>query len=56
MIPFDVDPSLHTAEPEAQMLGDGFSPPQHHAESDAQADDARPVPPEPVPPPPRQRS
>lgn len=27
MIPYDVDPSLHTAEPEPQQLDDGFSPP-----------------------------
>ena len=26
MIPYDVDPSLHTAEPEPQQLDDGFSP------------------------------
>ncbi|MCM2251586.1 MAG: hypothetical protein NDJ19_04420 [Ramlibacter sp.] len=54
MIPYDVDPSLHTAEPESQKLGDGFSPPRH-AKPDAQADDARPMQPEPAPPPPRQR-
>jgi hypothetical protein len=27
MIPYDVDPSLHTAEPEPPQLDDGFSPP-----------------------------
>jgi len=27
MIPYDIDPSLHTAEPEPQQLDDGFSPP-----------------------------
>jgi len=32
MIPYDVDPSLHTAEPEPQQLDDGFSPP-HQEES-----------------------
>lgn len=26
MIPYDVDPSLHTAEPEPAQLDDGFSP------------------------------
>ena len=31
MIPYDVDPSLHTAEPEPQQLDDGFSP-RHHDE------------------------
>jgi hypothetical protein len=29
MIPYEVDPSLHTAEPEPQQLDDGFSPPPH---------------------------
>jgi hypothetical protein len=29
MIPYDLDPSLHTAEPGSTMLDDGFSPPQH---------------------------
>ena len=28
MIPYDVDPSLHTAEPERKRLVDGFSPPR----------------------------
>jgi hypothetical protein len=28
MIPYDLDPSLHTAEPESTSLDDGFSPPQ----------------------------
>jgi hypothetical protein len=28
MIPYDLDPSLHAAEPEAATLDDGFSPPQ----------------------------
>lgn len=27
MIPYDVDPSLHTAEPGPPQLDDGFSPP-----------------------------
>ena len=27
MIPYDLDPSLHTAEPEPVTLDDGFSPP-----------------------------
>jgi len=27
MIPYDVDPSLHTAEPPPPQLDDGFSPP-----------------------------
>jgi hypothetical protein len=29
MIPYDLDPSLHTGEPESTMLDDGFSPPLH---------------------------
>jgi|SwirhisoilCB3_FD_contig_61_695725_length_1074_multi_3_in_0_out_0_2 hypothetical protein len=28
MIPYDLDPSLHSAEPESAVLDDGFSPPQ----------------------------
>ena len=32
MIPYDVDPSLHNADPEPEQLDDGFSPPhRHHA-------------------------
>lgn len=27
MIPYDLDPSLHTAAPESPLLDDGFSPP-----------------------------
>lgn len=27
MIPYDLDPSLHTGEPEPPSLDDGFSPP-----------------------------
>ncbi len=26
MIPYDLDPSLHTGQPEPQLLEDGFSP------------------------------
>jgi hypothetical protein len=29
MIPYDIDPSLHDAEPH-ETLDDGFSPPSHH--------------------------
>ena len=36
MIPYDVDPSLHTAEPGPPRLDDGFSPPP----PEPQADDA----------------
>ena len=28
MIPYDLDPSLHSGAPEAPKLDDGFSPPQ----------------------------
>jgi hypothetical protein len=31
VIPYDIDPSLHTGEPEPPLLDDGFSPP-HPAE------------------------
>ncbi len=27
MIPYDIDPSLHTGEPPPPLLDDGFSPP-----------------------------
>jgi hypothetical protein len=30
MIPYDVDPSLHNADPEPEQLDDGFSPPPRH--------------------------
>lgn len=37
MIPYEIDPTLHTAEPEALVLGDGFSPvPQRSEPSGAQ--------------------
>jgi hypothetical protein len=29
MIPYDIDPSLHTGEPDTPSLDDGFSPPRH---------------------------
>lgn len=28
MIPYDIDPSLHSAAPEPEVLDDGFSPPR----------------------------
>jgi hypothetical protein len=34
MIPYDLDPSLHTAEPESTTLDDGFSPPPHQQSGD----------------------
>jgi hypothetical protein len=33
MIPYEIDPSLYTAEPEPAMLDDGFSPPRHGKEA-----------------------
>jgi len=30
MIPYDIDPSLHTGEPAPAILDDGFSPPLPH--------------------------
>jgi hypothetical protein len=35
MIPYDVDPSLHTCEPEPPLLDDGFSPPSHETKPEA---------------------
>jgi hypothetical protein len=43
MIPYDLDPSLHSTEPQDTLLGDGFSPP-HHEELDA---DGKPLLPQP---------
>jgi hypothetical protein len=34
MIPYDLDPSLHTAEPESTSLDDGFSPPHQACEDE----------------------
>jgi len=33
MIPYDIDPSLHAAEPEQLSLDDGFSAPCSHGEA-----------------------
>ena len=33
MIPYDIDPSLHCAEPEQLLLDDGFSARRSHGES-----------------------
>ena len=39
MIPYDIDPSLHTGEPAPAVLEDGFSPPQPHEQpADAPAE------------------
>jgi hypothetical protein len=39
MIPYDLDPSLHSGQPERPWLDDGFSPPPppQQAESDSAA-------------------
>ena len=36
MISYDIDPSLHSGEPTAPTLDDGFSPPRHEAANDPQ--------------------
>jgi hypothetical protein len=36
MIPYDVDPSLHTGEPMPAVLDDGFSPPPARAPEPAE--------------------
>lgn len=41
MIPYDVDPSLHTGEPAPSVLDDGFSPPQAHEGSADSAAETR---------------
>jgi hypothetical protein len=47
MIPYEVDPSLHNADPEPEQLDDGFSPPhRHHAPVHADGD-AHEEPPDP---------
>ena len=42
MIPYAIDPSLHSAEPEPPQLGDGFSPPEE-TEEVAAPEQAEPV-------------
>jgi hypothetical protein len=34
VIPYDIDPSLHSGEPERILLDDGFSPPPHDDAAD----------------------
>ena len=43
MIPYEIDPSLYTAEPEPPVLDDGFSPP-HHGDRAAAPEDNPSVP------------
>jgi hypothetical protein len=38
MIPYEVDPSLHNADPEPEQLDDGFSPPHRHHQAPVHAD------------------
>ncbi len=33
MIPYDIDPSLHAAQPEQLLLDDGFSAPRSHGQT-----------------------
>ncbi|MEO5671095.1 MAG: hypothetical protein ABIR26_10430 [Ramlibacter sp.] len=37
MIPYEIDPSLHAAEPEPPVLDDGFSPRPHHEVNHSEA-------------------
>lgn len=40
MIPYQLDPTLHTSPPPPAELGDGFAPPVEHADpSDAASQD-----------------
>jgi hypothetical protein len=43
MIPYDVDPSLHSSEPEAPSLEDGFSPPNETRPEAREAAAAQPI-------------
>jgi hypothetical protein len=43
MIPYDIDPSLHSGDPEPPSLDDGFSPPPHDAEPKAGEAPAEPI-------------
>jgi hypothetical protein len=43
MIPYYLDPSLHTAEPEPTTLDDGFSPPHQQSDPKEKSQDARSV-------------
>jgi len=43
MIPYDLDPSLHTRQPEQPKLDDGFSPPQRDDDTEYTATPQEPV-------------
>ncbi|MEJ6022334.1 hypothetical protein [Ramlibacter sp. PS4R-6] len=43
MIPYDVDPSLHSTQPNEPVLDDGFSPPGKDEASTAQKPPGEPV-------------
>jgi len=45
MIPYEIDPSLHHAEPAPALLDDGFSPPSPHRPEDSEASVEPVVPP-----------
>jgi hypothetical protein len=49
MIPYDLDPSLHSGEPEPPRMDDGFSPPRQDA-ARARDDERQALPEPPVPP------
>ena len=40
MIPYEIDPSLHDAEPAPVLLDDGFSPPVAHEGSEGDTSDS----------------
>jgi hypothetical protein len=40
MIPYEIDPSLHDAEPAPALLDDGFSPPVAHDASEGDTSDS----------------
>jgi hypothetical protein len=42
MIPYDIDPTLHDAEPR-ETLDDGFSAPPHHQDEGIQASESAAV-------------
>lgn len=41
MIPYDIDPSVHSADPELLLLDDGFSAPRSRAEERAPLPEGR---------------
>lgn len=43
MIPYDIDPSLHSAQPQPAQLDDGFSPPGNETDISERATATEPV-------------